>query len=920
MKYLLSLSIIALLISCGKESKNEDSAQDDSQVPSLDYLMSEGSNTSPSDRYGWELSKLADPETGEIPANMRQKELAFASTLPAHQYKAFSWDGRGPYNVGGRTRTVAIDVLDSDVWIAAGVSGGIWRSQDGGESWSNTTDPLDMHSYTTVVQDTRSGHESTWYAGTGEHYAIVSQTSFQARFSGNGIMKSTDNGASWDWLTSTQSNTPETYLTNGDMDFSWRLVTDHTNSTEDVVLAAVFNGVKRSADGGQTWDDVLGFGTGPFSAPNSDYLDLVVTPLGVFYCSISSDGPNKGMWRSDDGGLTWTNVIPSSGFPTNYGRLAITVNPEDENVVWFFGVANSGEANGHGLYRYEYLSGDGTGAGGTWDDRSENLPNQSCYITEIAAEIGLLSTQSNFDVHLTIHPADTSVMYIAGTSIWRNLDGFTHDSTNTWIGGYHCDPLPYNDINWGLSYENHHPDQHYLMFHPDDPNVLVNSNDGGVYKTVDNMADTVEWVSLNNGYITTQFYAIAIEPGVSTSDVIIGGLQDNGTWFTNNTQSDSAWKYIGSGDGMYCAMTNGLDYYITCLQRGKMFLQEIDIDGNPQAIERLDPEGGPTTYNWANSLKMDPNDHHRIFWNGRDRLWRLDDISAVSISGDKTNKHDVDWVEMDSTEAAPQAGIMTDIEMCKTAEGKVWYGTSDAFVYRVDDAYELSGSAQLVDISSDDWPNAAHVSCVSVNPFDERDIIVTFANYNIPSVWLTNDGGETWSDISGNIEENADGTGSGPAVFWAEYYIDGTLFIGTSTGLYTTNFPDGLNTVWTLETGIGNVSVDHMDFRTHDGFFVVGTHGQGVYSTHLNPGFVGEDVVEQETILVYPTISNDVVNVVTPIDAHTIEVYNLQGQKVLTTSIKNTQNNINIMSLRAGSYIVVAKSDSQKWTQKVVKR
>ncbi|MCH2225150.1 MAG: T9SS type A sorting domain-containing protein [Crocinitomicaceae bacterium] len=920
MKYLISIAALSLLFSCGSNSQKEESGSESKGVNPIDYLMSEGTNTSPGSRYEWEQMRLANPATGMIPANIRQKELAFAASLPAHQYKAFNWDQRGPYNVGGRTRAIAIDVLDENIWLAAGVSGGIWRSEDAGQSWTNTTDPLEMHSYTSIVQDTRAGHESTWYAGTGEHYAIVSQTTFEARFSGNGIMKSTDNGVSWDFLPSTQTNTPETYLANGDMDFTWRIVTDPTNTSEDVVLAAVFNGVKRSADGGASWTDVLGFGTGPFSAPNSDYLDLVVTPNGIFYATLSSDGPDRGIYRSDDGGITWTDIKPNSGFASSWGRLAITINPDDENVVWFFGVANSGFGNGHGIYRYQYLSGDGTGTGGTWDDRSSALPNQSCLISEIGAEIGLLSTQNSFDVHLTIHPVDTSIMFIAGTSIWRNMDGFTHDSTNTWIGGYHCDPLPYNDLNWGLSYENHHPDQHYLMFLPSDPNVLVNSNDGGVYRTVDNLADTVEWVSLNNGYVTSQFYAIAIEPGEVTSDIVIGGLQDNGTWFTNTAEFDSTWKYIGSGDGMYCAMTEGLEYYVTCLQRGKMFLQEIDSFGVPQAIERLDPEGGPTTYNWANSLKQDPNNDHRIFWNGRNKLWRLDDFDDVPITGDKTNKHIGDWIEMDSSKIAPQAGVITDIEMCKAAEGVVWYGTTNGYLYKIEDAYELVGSAQLTDLSWDDWPMNAYISCISVDPFNEDKIIVTFANYEVPSVWRTTDGGITWTDISGNLEENPDGSGSGPAVAWAEYYVDGTLFVGTTTGLYTTNFADGLNTVWTLESGIGNVSVDHMDFRPHDGYFVVATHGQGVYSTHLTPGFISTEETAFDELNVYPTITADIVNVISPKEAHTIELYNLQGQKVISSSISQSQNSINIGGLKSGTYILVAKSDSEKWTKKVMKR
>lgn len=174
------------------------------------------------------------------------------------------------------------------------------------------------------------------------------------------------------------------------MDFVWRVVTDHTDLTNDVVLAAVYNGVFRSADGGTTWTEVLGFQQGTFSNLHSDYVDLIMTPSGVFYATISSDSPSKGMFRSDDG-ITWTNITPST-FPTSYGRIALAYNPQDDNEIWYFGSTNATTANGHSLFKYNYLSGDGAGANGTWDNRSANLPDQSCYITPIDAEIGLLST------------------------------------------------------------------------------------------------------------------------------------------------------------------------------------------------------------------------------------------------------------------------------------------------------------------------------------------------------------------------------------------------------------------------------------------------------------------------------------------------------------------------------------------------
>jgi hypothetical protein len=918
MKKLIYYLMPLAFVSCGIGNSDDDSPK--SPVPYLmsdEHLMSEGTATHFGSKYMYDYMRFRSPITGQIPPNIRQKELEFVSTLPVNYTRTVGgWQQRGPKNVGGRTRAIGIDVLNEDIMLAGGVTGGIWRTIDGGDTWSKVTDPLQSHSVTSIVQDTRPGHENTWYAGSGEHYAIISHVTWEARYSGNGIMKSTDNGLSWTLLDSTVSNTPETYLQNGDMDFVWKIVTDPSNTTNDVVLAAVYNGIYRSDDGGDTWDQVLGFTIGGISNPTCDYLDLVVTSTGVFYASFSTDGPTGGIWRSEDG-ISWTAITPS-GYASGWGRLAIAVNPLDEDVVWFFGNAVNGYANNHAVWRYEYISGDGTGAGGHWDDRSPNLPDNSCFLSEINAEIGELNTQSSFDVHIGIHPTDTNTIYIAGTSIWRNKDGFMHDSTNTWIGGYQCNPLPYNDVNWSLMYPNHHPDQHYITFLPSDPNVLINVNDGGVYKTLDDLADSVEWVPLNNGYITTQFYSVAIEPGEATSEIIVGGLQDNGTWWTNTSEFDSSWHYIGSGDGMYCALTNGADYYLTSKQRGKLYIKQLDAEGNVLNHERIDPENGPSTYNWCNSFKMDPNNDKRIFWNGRNALWRLDDLTDIDITGDRANKHVGDWEKLTSAQLPSGTGILTDIEMCQSDSNKVWMATSTGKLFRVENAYGINGDPYLINVTGDDWNNGDYISAIAVNPYNSSEIVITFANYEVRSVWHTSNGGADWTDISGNLEENPDGSGSGPATLWCEYYVDGRIFVGTSAGLFTTTLLDGQNTVWTLEPEIGNVVVDHMDFRTHDGFFVVGTHGQGIFSTHLQTGFAGIDE-QHEDISVYPTLVKTFVQVETPNSASTIEIYSVGGQRVYQQSINQSIESINLSAFRAGTYVLVVKSEDRFWSKKIVK-
>lgn len=842
--------------------------------------QSEGYGVNPGSRKYFEYMRHRDPATGEIPRQMRAAVSEFAERLPKKLYdRSVTWTARGPVNKGGRTRSLAIDVQDENILLAGSVSGGLWRSTDGGASWNKSTAPHQMHSVSCIVQDKRAGHEDTWYFGTGEEfYGVVSGTSFTSLYSGDGIYKSTDNGVTWEPLASTTSNTPQNILQNGSYDFIQNMAIDYSNTEEDEVYAAVFNGIIRSTDGGETWSQVLGF-----TGSGSRYVDLAVTPEGVVYAGFSfANGANQGGVYRSENGIDWTPITPSGWYGQQ--RLVFCVSPLNSNEVYMIGEMpnNSFSTTGHILYKYTYVSGNGQGAGGIWTNLSSNIPDDDCTL-QIGTDFdfGTFRSQNSYDLCIAHHPTQP-VLFIGGVNIHRSMSGFTQDD-HDWIGGYRCNienPLSY-------SYPNHHSDQHWMVFSNSNPNVMYNANDGGVYRTDDVLADSVMWTPLNTGYRTTQFYTLAMEQGYSDSDFIFGGMQDNGTWLTNSDDNLAPWKEVHADDGAFCALPEGHNFIITSSQLGRMYKKTIDENGVLTNTERIDPMGGPQ-YLFINPLILDGQNHDNIFIAGNRTLWRLPNVSSIPVTGNYINKLPSEfWDNIGESLIPLSAGAITTLDQPVINNDRIYYGSSNGRVFRLDTTYT---NPTRTEITSDLFPSNAYTACVSANDLDADEVMVSFSNYSVRSIFHSSDAGETWEDISGNLEQNADGTGNGPAVYWVEIYpsTPQIYFAGTSAGLYSTSVLDGDNTVWEMEGAetIGNVVINMVKARPYDGTLAVATHGNGIYTGSLDP-------IEAARVEAIGTLTKDVLVFPNPFKENvawsfstkkaeqvSVVVYDLKGQKV----------------------------------------
>lgn len=847
----------------------------------------------PHARYRYEFNRLKNPATDRIPENIRTEELRFVSTLPTteslqksrdHQSRtSLDWTLRGPHNVGGRTRSLVIDVEDENTILAGSVSGGMFRSTDAGAAWIRTTDPSVLHNVTCLIQDTRPGKTHVWYYGSGETYGNTAGAP-GAIFSGNGVFKSTDRGRSWFLLASTATNSP--HLTHN-MNFIYNIVVDPSNLDEDEVYYAMLGGIRRSTDGGLTWTTVLGEG----DSPHPYFTDIAVTSTGILYAVLSSfsreqdyDASTHGIFRSEDG-IDWTEITPGN-WPRDFRRTVIGIAPSDERIVYFLSdTPGSGfhgflRENGNianedwtSLWRLMSSSEDGTTLEYEWDDRSANLPNFGGFV-------GDLITQDSYDIVVRVKPDSEDVVFVGGTNLYRSTDGFATADHIAWIGGYAKE----NNVS---IYPNHYMDQHAITFLPSDPGVLYSGNDGGVQRTSDNTAGDVEWTNLNNGYVTSQFYTIAIDHSTAGSSPIIGGMQDNGTYITHSSDPLNPWTSHLNGDGAFCAITDGGNIVIASAQYAWILKSVYDNQSNLIGWVRIDPHGGEG-YLFINPFVIDPNNSDIMYLAGGDVLWRNDELSGIPLSG-SLKPTEINWTKLTRTRISK--GKISSIGISKTPPNLLYFGTTAGQVFRIPQANV--GNSTPIDISTEKGlPENANVSCILVDPLDAERVLVVFSNYCVPSLFYTVDGGSNWIDVSGNLEERPDGSGNGPSCRWAAMLHSETValyLVGTSTGLYSTTMLEGASTEWALEgaSTIGNVVVDMIDVRQTDGFIAVGTHGKGVYSAKADMTDVaGEPAMGMKAYSLeqnYPNPFNTQTTIhftVPSSDFVTLKVYDLQGREI----------------------------------------
>jgi len=509
----------------------------------------------------WIHKMRANQITGEVDEQdvmAARQQLNLLKAKNKTSAKQFDWEEMGPDNIGGRTRAILFDKDNPDIMYAGAVSGGLFRSPNGGRSWQKVSDQQENLAVVSICQAV----DGTIYYGTGEGMYYGATGTGTGGILGGGIFKSTDpSGTSFQQLTNTIPAG-----TNGDWASVGKMVADPSNAS--IIYAATNRGIKKTTDGGDNWT-TISIMDGSINLSTSSVTDMIITPSGTIWAKVSSY-----IFKSTDG-TNFTEVSVGNAGPTdlprNGGRTRIAVAPQDENYVYAVSTTAGGFFSQGGDFISAYQSTDG---GNTWRVIGSNN-----------AFLNPHNGQGDYNHALAVSPIDKERIFVGGVTFWE----WSED--NGWLQVSSLAGIPGSQIYV-------HADNHAIVFHPDKPQTIWIGNDGGLFKSTN---DGFTWSWEVKNYITTQFYNIAVGLG----EEMMGGTQDNGTILVNpngglfpkNGFRVPGINYKGEirdGDGGYAALSR-LDPTVR--------FKEMQYGVMGRSID-----GGDSYNDFFDFDRMDPND------------------------------------------------------------------------------------------------------------------------------------------------------------------------------------------------------------------------------------------------------------------------------------------------------------------------
>lgn len=688
------------------------------------------------------------------------------------------WRSIGP-DRGGRSIAVAGHKDRPFEYYFGAVGGGLFKTTDGGSSWFPVTDGQ-LRSASVGAVTVAESDPDVVFIGTGE--AQLRANVLQ----GDGVYRSGDGGRSWKHLGLTETQTISR-------------IRVHPGDPDRVYVAALGHpfgpnperGVFRSVDGGRTWDKVL------YRNDRTGAVDLLLDPNDpqVLYASLWevhrrpwklwSGGKGSGLFKSIDGGDSWTELTGNPGFPRGVlGKITITVSGADSRRVW----ANV-EAEEGGLY----LS-DNAGDSWTLVNDHRDLWQRAFYFLRIQAD-----------------PVDRDTIYILNFRLMKSTDA-----------GQTLESVPET-----------HGDHHDLWIDPDDPSRMINGNDGGGVVSV-NGGET--WTEMR--YPTAQIYRLA-----TTSDFpyhACGAQQDNSTVCVSSERGhlqnprgvSTEWMYsVGGGESgyvvphptdpniFYAGATNSLTRYD---RRNGL---SRDIQPYPRIVMGEPAKDMPERWNWTYPIAISRTNPDVLFI-GSQHLWETTDEGETweKISPDLTRADPATMEDSGGPIVRDQDGpeIYPTIYSITPSphDGKtIWTGSDDGLVH-----VTRSGGAEWHDVTPSDMPEHTRVTFIEVSPHHPASAYVAGIRYEMddrsPYAWRTDDYGESWTKIVGGIRRH-----DFVRVVREDPKREGLLYAGTEHGVYV-SFDDGAS--WsTLSFNLPDVPVTGLVVKERD--LVISTHGRSFW-------------------------------------------------------------------------------------------
>ncbi len=711
---------------------------------------------------------------GRTNAPLREPPVAVAQPWPNDS----SWRHIGPAAFGGRVDDIEAVASDPRIIFVASAAGGVFRSKNNGTTWEAVFDKFGNTLSIGDIAIAPSDPNVVW-VGTGEANNRQSSTW------GDGAYKSTDGGTTWRHmgLRETQS--------------IGRIVIDPRNP--DIVFVAAVGhlfgpnderGLYRTKDGGTTWTKVLGVDA------NTGATDVVMssdgrTLLAATYqrrrreFGFAGSGPGSGLWRSTDGGDTWSRV--TTGMPAgDLGRIGLDISASNPSTMYAIVEASP---PGGGVYR----SDDG---GATWTRKSS------------------VNQRGNYFSQIRVDPKNPNHVWLLATALLASNDGGTTFSDDS--------IAPYA-----------HPDHHAMWIDPREPQHLMLGNDGGVYFSYDNGRS---WSYVDNLPIS-QFYDISIDD--RDPYWIYGGAQDNGSWafpsatYSRGGMTNTDVQNIGFGDGFQSAVDPIDRRFIHAnSQNGRAFLADM-VTREERFIQPVAAAGQePYRFNWNTAMQQSPNDP-RALYIGAQKLLRSTDRGTTwqEISPDLTKHLGRAGLSvgdgfpagrsLSANDGVSAYGNITTISESPRARGTIYVGTDDGNVQMTTD-----GGNHWTDLTPRfAMPQTRYVSKVYASRHDPRTAYVAFDGHwdddQKPYLFKTSNGGATWTSIATDLPN-----WTPVKTIEEDPRNPNLLFAGTEFGLYWTL--DGGNR-WSRASGnVPPVMIDRIIVNPKNDDLILGTHGRGV--------------------------------------------------------------------------------------------